>query len=85
MRKTVSMLLAVVAAASSISIHEAAAQSRGDNKDSASISRGASGEFRSNYRYERFCMPTVNGGRLYNEDMRGWRRVANCKGYKLMD
>ena len=30
MRKTVSMLLVVVAAASTVSLHEAAAQSRGD-------------------------------------------------------
>lgn len=84
MRKTISMLLVVVAAASSISIHEAAAQSRGDKGRTESFTHG--GEDRGNYRYQRFCMPMIDGGgRLYSEDKRGWRRVSTCKGYPLFD
>ena len=85
MRKIVSLCLVVVAAVGSVSIHEAAAQSRGDKGRSESVGR-SSGEFRDNYRYRRFCMPTVDGtGRLYNDDMSGWRRVSSCNGYQLVD
>ncbi len=86
MRKTVSMLLAVVAAAGSISIHEAAAQSRSEKGRSESVTHGGSGrEFNPNYRYQRVCMPMDGAGRLYSEDMRGWRRVSSCNGYQLME
>ena len=85
MRKAVSMLLVVVAAASTLSRHEAAAQSRGDKggRTGGSITHGGSGENRENYRYQRFCMPNVDGsGRLYSDDMSGWRRVSSCNGYQ---
>ena len=88
MRKTVSMLLVVVAAASTLSLHESAAQSRGDKggrTGGGSITHGGSGENRENYRYQRFCMPNVDGsGRLYSDDMSGWRRVSSCNGYQLV-
>ena len=88
MRKTVSLLLVVIAAASTFSIHEAAAQSRSDKggRTSSSFTHGGSGENRENYRYVRLCMPNVDGsGKLYADDMRGWRRVSSCNGYQLLD
>lgn len=95
MRKFIPLVLILVTAMGSIAVQEAAAAKGGDNGGRGGRGGGESMGSREhvfthyqnpNRRYRK-VLCTINGtsGMVYEQDLRGWRRVPSCSGRYFFD
>ena len=96
MRKFIPFVLILATSMGSIAVQEAAA-GKGDNGRGGA---GRSGESvgshgdtythyqNPNHRYRRgrvICTVMGTSGMVYDQDLRGWRRIPNCNGRYILD